>query len=197
LEDHDDGLQIKLGALQVDVPRTLGYYGGLGAAVAFGLLEPPLALFIAAVPLFNMLTNSGAPHGAQFLGQLLQGAAKPVGSDGEGTIQLDDPPGSALPAARSIPASRPRRGRVTPAIETPSTRPVRTSRSAVPVTAPPRRRRPSTRQVRASATPVRTATTGAALARTVRAWARKTGVTVNPRGRLPASVLAAYTAANP
>ncbi|MCU1616210.1 MAG: hypothetical protein JWO98_3750, partial [Frankiales bacterium] len=36
-------LHVELGPVQIDVPQTVGYYGGLGAALAFGLLEPPLA----------------------------------------------------------------------------------------------------------------------------------------------------------
>ncbi len=107
MSSPDRGLQLTLGPLQVDVPRTVGYYGGIAAAVALGLLEPPLAVFIAAVPLFNMLTGSAAPQTVRFVGQLLEGAAKPVGSDGEGTVTLRSDPVS--PGQRRLSGERPRR----------------------------------------------------------------------------------------
>lgn len=45
----------------MDVPRSVRYFGGLAAAVGLGLIEPPLAVFIAAVPVFTALTNSALP----------------------------------------------------------------------------------------------------------------------------------------
>lgn len=47
-----------MGRIEVDVPRSVGYFGGLAAAVGLGLVEPPLAIFIAAVPLFKAMTNT-------------------------------------------------------------------------------------------------------------------------------------------
>jgi hypothetical protein len=46
-------LEVEVGTVEVDVPRSVGYYGGLAVAVGIGLIEPPLALFIAAVPVFK------------------------------------------------------------------------------------------------------------------------------------------------
>src|SRR3954471_22878000 len=83
-------LEIRAGRVEVDVPRSVGYFGGLAAAVGLGLLEPPLAVFIAAVPVFKALTNSALPPAVRVVGELLEGAAKPVGSDAEGVIQLED-----------------------------------------------------------------------------------------------------------
>ena len=54
-------LEVKIGTIEVDVPRSIGYFGGLVAAVGLGLIEPPLALFIAAVPVYTALTNSVFP----------------------------------------------------------------------------------------------------------------------------------------
>ncbi len=71
-------------------PRSVGYYGGLALAVSAGIIEPPLGVFIAAIPLVKMLNNRGLPTPARFVAQLLDGAAKPVGSTGQGTIRLDD-----------------------------------------------------------------------------------------------------------
>ena len=83
-------LEIEIGSVEVDVPRSAGYFGGLAAAVGLGLIEPPLALFIAAVPAFNVLTNSALPAAVRVVGEILEGAAKPVGSDAEGVIQLTE-----------------------------------------------------------------------------------------------------------
>ena len=77
--------------MQIDLPQTLGYFGGIAAGLAFGILEPPLAAFIAAIPILKMLADPAAPQPVRLVGEMLQGAAKPVGSDGEGTIQLADP----------------------------------------------------------------------------------------------------------
>src|SRR5215208_5204218 len=103
-------LEVQVGTVEVDVPRSVGYFGGLAAAVALGLIEPPLALFIAAVPVYKALTNSVLPRPVRAIGELLEGAAKPVGSDAEGVIQLEDQqnartnvvkPGGSAPARRS------------------------------------------------------------------------------------------------
>jgi hypothetical protein len=42
-------LEVVAGTVEVDVPRSVGYFGGLAVAGGVGLIEPPLALFIAAV----------------------------------------------------------------------------------------------------------------------------------------------------
>jgi hypothetical protein len=83
-------LEVEVGRVEIDVPRSVGYFGGLAAAVGVGMIEPPLALFIAAVPVFKVLTNCALPHAVRFVGELLEGAAKPVGSDAEGVIALKD-----------------------------------------------------------------------------------------------------------
>ena len=84
-------LHIELGPVQIDVPQTIGYYGGIGAGLAVGLLEPPLAAFIAVVPLIKILAERGSPIAVRFVAEVLLGAAKPVGSDAEGTVRLADP----------------------------------------------------------------------------------------------------------
>jgi hypothetical protein len=83
-------LEVRVGTVEVDVPRSVGYFGGLAVAVAVGLIEPPLALFIAAVPVFKSLTNTALPKAVRVVGEVLEGAAKPVGSDAEGVIELKD-----------------------------------------------------------------------------------------------------------
>jgi hypothetical protein len=42
------------------------------------------------VPAFKVLTNSALPLAVRMLGELLDGAAKLVGSDAEGVIHLKD-----------------------------------------------------------------------------------------------------------
>jgi hypothetical protein len=83
-------LEVQVGTVEVDVPRSVGYFGGLAAAVGLGLIEPPLALFIAAVPVYKLLTNTALPRAVRVIGEVLEGAAKPVGSDAEGVIVLED-----------------------------------------------------------------------------------------------------------
>lgn len=83
-------LAVETGRITVDVPRSVGYFGGLAAAVGLGLVEPPLAVFIAAVPVFKALTDSALPRVIRAVGEVLEGAAKPVGSDADGVVQLED-----------------------------------------------------------------------------------------------------------
>ena len=77
-----------MGPFEFDWPRSLGYFGGTWLAVAAGLIEPPLGLFIAAVPFLKMLDLPGLPNLPRFVGQIFEGVAKPVGGDSEGTVRL-------------------------------------------------------------------------------------------------------------
>jgi hypothetical protein len=102
-------LEVKAGMVEVDVPRSVGYFGGLAAAVGLGMIEPPLALFIAAVPVFKILTNSALPRPVRAIGEVLEGAAKPVGGDAEGVIQIEDQQRArtdVVKASRATPARR-------------------------------------------------------------------------------------------
>src|ERR1700710_2397971 len=96
-------LEVQVGTVEVDIPRSIGYYGGLVAAVGFGLVEPPLSLFIAAVPLFKVLTNTALPRAVRVVGEVLEGAAKPVGSDAEGVIELKDQRADDIKVRKSTP----------------------------------------------------------------------------------------------
>ena len=66
----------RVGPIEVDWPRSLGYFGGVATAVAVGIIEPPLGLFIVAIPLLKMLKANRLPTPAQFLGHVLDGVAK-------------------------------------------------------------------------------------------------------------------------
>lgn len=90
VDTSESVLQVKVGRVTIDVPRSLGYFGGLGVAVGVGLVEPPLALFIAAVPAFKALTNSALPWAVRTLGEVAEGVSRPVGSDAEGVVRLED-----------------------------------------------------------------------------------------------------------
>lgn len=99
----DSVLEIEVGRLRVDVPRSVGYFGGLALAVQAGLLAPSLAVFIAAVPAFKALTNTALPLPVRSVGEVLEGAAKPVGSDAEGVVELEDQEHEVEPRTYRIP----------------------------------------------------------------------------------------------
>lgn len=82
------GMVRRFGPLEVDVPRSLGYFGGAAVAVAVGLVEPPLGVFIAAIPFIKMLTSPRAAAPLRFVGLVAEGAAQPVGSSGQGTVRV-------------------------------------------------------------------------------------------------------------
>lgn len=88
MAEQDRGLVSHIGPVEIDWPRSIGYYGGIGLAVAAGMLEPPVAIFIAAVPFLKMLNHPKASRPTRFVAQVLDGAAKPVGGDAGATIQL-------------------------------------------------------------------------------------------------------------
>ncbi|HET9782974.1 MAG TPA: hypothetical protein VFR33_14495 [Candidatus Dormibacteraeota bacterium] len=76
--------------LLVDWPRSIGFFGALGAAVALDLVPIPIAFFVASVPFLKLLNRPHASTGRTFVSHLVDGAAKPVGGDSEGTIRWDD-----------------------------------------------------------------------------------------------------------
>jgi hypothetical protein len=78
----------RVGPLEIDIPRSIGYFGIIGLAVALEWIEPPIGLFIAAVPLFKLLQQRQEARPTRFVGAVLEGAAKPVGGDTEAVIRL-------------------------------------------------------------------------------------------------------------
>lgn len=85
---EDGGLVSRIGPLEIDWPRSFGYFGGIGLAVGIGIIDPPLGVFIAAIPFLKMLDLGGAPKPSRFLGQIVEGVAKPVGGDSQGTVRM-------------------------------------------------------------------------------------------------------------
>lgn len=102
------GLTTMVGPLQVDWPRSIGYFGAISTAVAFEVISWPVGLFIASVPFLKMLNRRHSRRPVRFVGHLFDGAAKPVGGDSEGTIRLAHKP---APARRTKNLRRKRRAR--------------------------------------------------------------------------------------
>lgn len=107
---EDRGLISRVGPMEVDWPRSLGYFGGIGLALAFDVIQPPVALFIGAIPFLKMLNRPEAPKSVRLVSQFFDGMAKPVGGDGTSTVKLDSsqPPkrdrqGSWSRPARTVP----------------------------------------------------------------------------------------------
>lgn len=72
------------------MPRSVGYYGGVAAAVGLGLVEPPLGIFIAGIPVIKALTHRAAPLAIRLVGEILEGGAKPIGGDADAVVRIDD-----------------------------------------------------------------------------------------------------------
>ncbi len=105
---EERGLVSRIGPVEIDWPRTLGYYAGIGLAVGFELIEPPIGIFIGAIPFFKMLARPGLPQPIRFVSQVLDGASRPVGGDSESSIRLataDAAPRSIRGEARQLAAS--------------------------------------------------------------------------------------------
>ncbi len=97
----DRGLTNRIGPVEINWPRAVGYYGGLGLAVGFGMIEPPFGLFIAAVPLFKMPNRPKSSRPVRLLSQIMEGASQPVGGDGDPAIKLvtgNEPGSRAAPS---------------------------------------------------------------------------------------------------
>lgn len=84
----EQGMVSQFGPIEVDWPRTIGYYGGVALAVAFELIEPPVGIFIASIPLIKMLSRPKAAQPVRFASQVLQGAAIPLNGDAEASIRI-------------------------------------------------------------------------------------------------------------
>ncbi len=48
--NEEQGMVSQFGPIEVNWPRTIGYYGGIALAVGFELIEPPVGIFIASIP---------------------------------------------------------------------------------------------------------------------------------------------------
>ena len=84
-------LVTRLGPLEIDWPRSIGYFGGVWLAVACDLIAPPLGLFIAAIPIVKLFKTPGRSWPIRVVADALDGAGKPVGGDSAGTIRWTGP----------------------------------------------------------------------------------------------------------
>lgn len=90
-DDNNDVLVMRTDRVEVNRPKLVGYYGGIGLALAAEIIEPPLALFIGAIPLVKMLKRPGASIPTRLVAQLVEGAAIPVGGEAQSAIQIKSP----------------------------------------------------------------------------------------------------------
>ena len=65
----------------------LNQLGVGGIAAALELVPLPIALFVAGVPFLKLLNRPHATTPQRFISHLVDGAAKPVGGDSEGTVR--------------------------------------------------------------------------------------------------------------
>jgi len=73
--------------IEIDWPRSIGFFGGLGVAAGLNLVPLPIAVFVAGVPFLKLLNRPNASMPQTFFSHLVDGAAKPVGGDSEGTVR--------------------------------------------------------------------------------------------------------------
>ena len=85
-EEH--GMVSQFGPIEVNWPRTIGYYGGIVLAVGFELIEPPVGIFIACIPLIKMLSRPKLAQPVRFVSEVLQGAAIPLNGDAEASVRV-------------------------------------------------------------------------------------------------------------
>lgn len=87
--------------IEVDWLRSIGFFGAIGAAVALDLVSMPIAVFVAAVPFLKLMNRPNAPKPQQFFSHLVDGAAKPVGGDSEGTVRWAAKPSRTKRSSRT------------------------------------------------------------------------------------------------
>ena len=85
-QPQEPGITSKVGQVEIDWPRSLGFFGAIGAATALELIPIPIAVFVASVPFLKLLNRPNAPKASKFISEIIAGASKPVGGDSEGTI---------------------------------------------------------------------------------------------------------------
>ncbi len=89
-QKEDEPLVSRVGPLTIDWPRSVGYFGGIGLAVALELVAPELALFVAVIPFVKLLKRKHATKIEKALAAIIEGAAKPLGGDAEATVRASD-----------------------------------------------------------------------------------------------------------
>lgn len=91
MAEENDVFVTRTARIEVDWPQLIGYYGGIGLALVAEIIEPPLALFIGAIPLIKMLKRPGASVPTRVVAQVLEGAAIPVGGEAQSAVRIKNP----------------------------------------------------------------------------------------------------------
>ena len=105
ITNEDRGLMSRVGPFEIDWPKSVGYFGVIGLAVALDLIALPIGLFIAAIPALKLFKKPGQPWAVRIVADALEGAAKPVGGDSEAIVRLAKRPEPAAPTRRAKPRS--------------------------------------------------------------------------------------------
>ena len=74
--------------------RHISMIFAIALAVGLELIDPPIGLFIAAIPFLKMLNLSKVEFPPRFVGHVVEGMAKPLGGDSQGTIRFVTPRGA-------------------------------------------------------------------------------------------------------
>src|SRR5258706_15630198 len=82
-QPQEPGITSKVGQVEIDWPRSLGFFGAIGAATALELIPIPISLFVASVPFLKLLNRLNAPKASKFISEIVAGASKPIGGDSE------------------------------------------------------------------------------------------------------------------
>ena len=98
-------------AVRVDWRRTAAYVGGVAAAVAFEIIEWPIAVLLVGFPLVRMLNRRRLPPVARLAIEAVEDVARPVVGEAMGATALIRtlPPAPASPPPRATPAAAWRR----------------------------------------------------------------------------------------
>jgi hypothetical protein len=86
-QTEDQPFVSRVGPIDIDWPRSIGFYGGIAVAIAFDLIAPELALFVALVPLVKLFKRQHATKPEKLVAAIVEGAAKPLGGDAEETVR--------------------------------------------------------------------------------------------------------------
>src|SRR5215813_7512520 len=87
-DEQARGLKTRIGRVEIDWPKSIGYFGGVALAVGFDVISPPIGLFIAAIPILRVITVPGHAWPIRAVADTLQTAAKPVSGDADGAVRM-------------------------------------------------------------------------------------------------------------
>jgi hypothetical protein len=115
MAEENDVLVTRTNRVEIDWPQLVGYYGGIGLALAAEILDPPLAIFIGAIPIIKLLKRKGASFPTRLVTQVIEGAAVPVGGEAQSAVRILSPEESQQRAEQRNQQSQKQRGEPAPA----------------------------------------------------------------------------------